>query len=88
MAQYYNTRPCATPLQRGTGTQDADNDATSEFNKHHETLLTADTIEGWVAELCRYLSTMQQDVTKNTDLVEWWQVRHFFRIFLVTHIIL
>ena len=88
MAQYYNTRPRATPVQRGTGTQDADDDDTSEFDKHCETLLTANTIEGWVAELHRYLSTMQLDVTKNTDLVEWWQVRHFFRIFLVTHVIL
>ena len=65
-----------------------DNDDTLEFDKHRETLLTANTIEGWVAELRHYLSTMQWDVTKNTDLIEWWQVRHFFRIFLVTHIIL
>ena len=88
MAQYYNTRPRATPIQRGTRTQDADDDDTSEFDKHREMLLTANMIEGWVAELRRYLSTMQRDVTKNTDLVEWWQVRHFFRIFLVTHVIL
>jgi hypothetical protein len=77
MAKYYNARPRATPNQRGTGTQDADDDDASEFDKHREMLLTADTIEGWVAELCRYLSTMQREVTKNTDLVEWWQVRHF-----------
>ena len=34
----------------------------------------ADTDEGWAAELRRYLATMQCDVEKDTDLVEWWQV--------------
>jgi hAT family C-terminal dimerisation region len=75
MAQYYNSRPSAIPIQRGTvpGTQDANDDEASEFDKHRETLLTADTEEGWAAELGRYTGTMQRDVTKNTDLVEWWQ---------------
>jgi hypothetical protein len=27
------------------------------------------------SELRRYLGTMQRDVTKDTDIVEWWQVR-------------
>ena len=35
--------------------------------------------------LNHYLSTMQWDVTKNTNLVKWWQVRDFLGIFLVTH---
>jgi len=47
----------------------------SEFDKHRKQLLTDDAQEGWVSELRRYLSTMQEDVTKDTDLVEWWQVR-------------
>ena len=39
MAQYYNTRPLAIPVQRkrGTGTQDANDDEASEFDKHRET---------------------------------------------------
>ena len=85
MARYYNTRPLAIPVQRATGTQDANDDEASEFDKHRETLLTADAEEGWAAELRRYTSTMQREVTKNTDLVEWWQVRNFFRIFSVTY---
>jgi hypothetical protein len=40
----------------------------------HEALLATDAEEGWTSELRRYLGTMQQDVTKDTDLVEWWQV--------------
>jgi hypothetical protein len=46
----------------------------SEFDKLRETLLTDDMEEGWASELRRYLSTMQRDVSKETDLVEWWQV--------------
>ena len=89
MAQYYNTQPIAIPIQGGTGTQDASDDKASilsEFDKHCKTLLTTNSVEeGWASELCRYTSTMQQDVTKNTDLVEWWQVRNCLEIFLVTH---
>ena len=88
MAQYYNSRVPAIPIQRNPGTQDANDDEASilsEFDKHRETLLTADVEEGWASELCHYLSTMQRDVMKNTDLVEWWQVRDFLGIFSVTH---
>ena len=85
MAQYYNTRPPAIPVQGGTGTQDANDDEESEFDKHREMLLTADAEEGWAAELRRYTSTMQREVTKNTDLVEWWQVRNLLGIFSVAH---
>jgi len=46
----------------------------SEFDKHRETLLSEDAEEGWASELRRYLGTMQRDVTKQTDIVEWWQV--------------
>jgi len=75
MSQYYNTRPplpqtnAITPTENG-----ADAPVLSEFDKLRETLLTADAEEGWAAELRRYTSTMQRDVTKHTDLVEWWQV--------------
>ena len=57
----------------------------SEFDGHCETLLTANVEEGWAAELCRYLGTMQRDVTKNTDIVEWWQVRIDLPWNLFTH---
>ena len=75
MSQYYNTRP---PLPQMNAINPAENIADapvlSEFDKLRETLLTADAEEGWASELRRYTSTMQRDVTKHTDLVEWWQV--------------
>ena len=49
----------------------------SEYNKLRETLLTNDAEEGWASELRRYLYTMQRDMTKETDLIEWWQVSYF-----------
>ena len=70
MAQYYITRPTAIPVEKATGTQtwDANEEASvlSEYDKHHETLLSADVDMGWDAELCLYTDTMQRE---NTDLV-------------------
>jgi len=79
MAQYYRNRPRisdAPAAEVGIVTDDvADAPVLSDFDKHRKQLLTDDAQEGWVLELRRYLSTMQADVTKDTDLVEWWQVR-------------
>lgn len=72
MAEYYSTRPSVktTPIA-----SDSDPMITvSEFDKHRETLLSNDVEEGWVPELRRYLETMQRDIKKDADIVEWWQV--------------
>jgi hypothetical protein len=76
MSQYYNTRPPLPPQTNAIHPAEnvADAPVLSEFDKLRETLLTADAEEGWASELRRYTSTMQRDVTKHTDLVEWWQV--------------
>jgi len=54
--------------------KDDDTQTLSEFDKHHQSLLSDDVEEGWSSELRRYLGTMQRDVKKDTDIVEWWQV--------------
>jgi len=59
----------------------------SEFDKHRETLLAADVEEGWASELRRYLATMQRDVTKHTDIIEWWQVSTLKCINLVIYLL-
>jgi hypothetical protein len=77
MAQYYRNHPSTTPQQpHGEDHPDLRDDApvVSEFDKLRETLITDDMEEGWASELRRYLSTMQREVSKDTDLVEWWQV--------------
>jgi len=80
MAQYYRDRPLARPQQANTG--DHTNAATkapvlSEYDKLREMLITNDAEEGWSSELRRYLKSMDRDVTKDTDIVEWWQVSCF-----------
>ena len=77
MAEYYDRRAPSTPPQQASHanmTADTDGHTLSEFDKLRETLLADDLEEGWASELRRYLGSMQRDVTKDTDLVEWWQV--------------
>lgn len=57
----------------------------SEFDKHRKTLLSNDADEGWASELRRYLGTMQHDVMKDTDIVQWWQVCNFGTRFFVAY---
>jgi hypothetical protein len=76
MARYYKDHPIV--VAAATDSKDAEpQDAykLSDFDKHRETLLSEDAEEGWASELRRYLGTVQRDIKKDTDLVEWWQVR-------------
>jgi hypothetical protein len=73
MAEYYKNCPTSTSINIESGDE---NNAIkmTDFDKHHNTLLMDGADEGWASELRRYLGTMQCDVKKDTDLVEWWQV--------------
>jgi hypothetical protein len=46
----------------------------SEFDRYRRTLLQTDKGEGWSSKLRQYLNDRPVDVTKNTDIVKWWQV--------------
>jgi hypothetical protein len=74
MAQYYENRPPVPTINKTAANPSAEVRVLSEFDKHRETLLAEDAQEGWASELRRYLGTMERNVTKETDLVEWWQV--------------
>lgn len=59
----------------------------SEFNCHHCELIQQNAsldIGRWSAELRCYLSDLPADVTKNTDIMQWWAVSKFYS----THIML
>ena len=88
MAQYYATRPSVRPQRAPPTTVNTNSDGhvLSEFDKLRETLLTDDAEEGWMAELRRYLGSMQRDVTKDTDLVIWWQVSFIPKFCYLIHI--
>ena len=76
MVEYYNNRPSVAPASVTSNSEPSI--ALSEFNKHWESLLSNDIEEGWAAELRSYLETIHRDIKKDSDIVEWWQVRFFF----------
>ena len=76
MVEYYNNRPSVAPASVTSNSEPSI--ALSEFDKHRESLLSNDIEEGWVAELRSYLETIHRDIKKDSDIVEWWQVRFFF----------
>lgn len=79
MAHYYKNQPPHNPPQTNMASPGDDTPQPhllSEFDKLRETLLTDDAEEGWASELRQYLGSMQRDVMKDTDLVQWCQVRY------------
>ena len=76
MAEYYNNHPSVAPASVTSNSEPSI--ALSEFNKHWESLLSNNIEEGWAAELRSYLETIHRDIKKDSDIVEWWQVRFFF----------
>jgi hypothetical protein len=52
-----------------------DESIASEFDRHCHTLVSEEQEEGWQAEIRWYLKDLPADVTKDTDIVAWWQVR-------------
>lgn len=49
----------------------------SEYDRHRRILVQQAVYEhnaGWAAELRRYLKDMLEDVSKETDIVQWWSV--------------
>jgi len=79
MAIYYKKRPRAEPAQPPPTQTDADGVTISvkvlgsEYDRYHQSLLWTDDGEGWSSELRRYLNDRLGDVTKDTDIVNWWQ---------------
>ncbi|KAG1724576.1 uncharacterized protein EDB91DRAFT_1062760 [Suillus paluster] len=51
----------------------------SDYDRHHHMLVDQALREhntGWCAELRRYLNNIPDDVSKDTDIIEWWSVSH------------
>ena len=80
MEQYWEARPTASrmaPTEPVDGiAQPNDESVLSEFNRHHLSLLSTsqNDEEGWQSEMRRYLRDLPANVTKDSDIVEWWQV--------------
>jgi len=95
MEHYYKNRPTtASPTPTQPTADHVLMDSTSilsEFDHHQLMLLRGqkEEDEGWQAELRRYLKDLPSDVTKDTDVVEWWQVWppfFCFKLFAIEHL--
>ena len=54
----------------------------SEFNRHRHQLIKQSSpgcgANGWASEPRHYLGDLPADVDKQTDIIQWWQVRDSF----------
>jgi hypothetical protein len=79
MDVYYKKRPRAEPAQPPPTQLGADGERlpvkvlSTEYDRFRQSLLETDDGEGWSSELRRYLNDRPGDVTKDTDIVKWWQ---------------
>jgi len=78
MEQYWANGPKAATAQTIHLPTDQDCQL-SEFDRHQQSLVMQEEEDGgWAAELRQYLKDMPANVSKHTDIVEWWQVIYFF----------
>jgi hypothetical protein len=88
MEKYYQSRPragtaapsptpadsiAASPAASET-VETVSESVMSEFDLFRLGRITQDNQEGWASELRRYLKDIPADVTKDMDIVKWWQV--------------
>jgi hypothetical protein len=79
MDSYYKKRPKPEPAQPPLTQLDADGEhleakaLSSDYDRYRQSLLQTGDGEGWSSELRRYLNDRPGDVTKDTDIVKWWQ---------------
>ena len=76
---YYKKWPRTKPVQPPPTQIDTDREylpakvLSSEYDRYHQSLLQMGDCEGWSSELRCYLNNRPGDVTKDTDIVKWWQ---------------
>ena len=80
MERYWNARPTTShtvPTESRDDVAQPEESILSEFDRHRLSLLSANRNdeEGWQPEMRRYLKDLPANVTKDTDIVKWWQVR-------------
>src|SRR5258708_2883090 len=79
MDEYYKTQLRAKPVQPPPTPISVDGECapvkvlSSKYDCYHQSLLEMDNGEGWSSELRRYLNNRPGNVTKDTDIVKWWQ---------------
>ena len=80
MERYWNTRPNARPQvpeSTRAAVQGESSSLASEYDRIRHSHMHAQGDDGWQAELRRYLKHFPDDVSHDTDLIAWWQVRSY-----------
>jgi hypothetical protein len=82
MEEYYQRRPGHLPVSSSTANSDSEDPETilSEYDQYRQSLVEKDDDEGWASELWRYTKDRPANVTKDTDIIQWWQVCSFYSI--------
>ncbi len=76
MEHYWNAGPRAHVQVDSESTQARDDSSlASEYDRIRRSQMLAQGDEGWQAELRHYLKHFPDDVSRDTDLIKWWQVR-------------
>jgi hypothetical protein len=84
MEEYYQCQQSAEPSVPPPETNEGSMEPMSlitEYDRYRRQRITQDDGEGWASELRRYLKDIPANVTKDTEIVGWWQVcsfPHFF----------
>src|SRR5258707_2980644 len=79
MDEYYKTWLRAKPAQPPSTPIGVDGEhapvkvLSSKYDHYRQSLLEMDDREGWSSELRCYLNDRPDDVTKDTDIIKWWQ---------------
>ena len=80
MERYWKDRqtvPTPKPAATTELPETNDDSILSDFDRHRQALLASQNLDsdsGWQPELRRYLEDLPTNVTKDTNIVEWWQV--------------
>ena len=79
MEKYWKKKKQLAPPTGNAGTTSGDTGSASllsDYDRYRLTLLSTkqNSCEGWQAELRHYEKDMPEDVSPDTDIIEWWQV--------------
>ena len=89
MEKYYKAQPGAEPAipgplaNAGSPRPITGASVLSDFDRFHLGRVTQDGEEGWQPKLRCYLEELPTDVSKDTDIIERWQVQWFFPYYVL-----
>lgn len=82
MEEYYKPPQAANTTESTSNSgNEAHESVQSDFDQYRRSLIAQEIDEGWQSEKRRYVNKMPADVTRDTDVVKWWEVHYFSFIY-------